>query len=771
MSWHWDVKAVQESSMATDNVVTLLTEKLERLPPLLQTLLPRVACLGAPFGPSSLSILADHFCDSKELEQMLLKYWEKAVERKKAHNQRSHDSILEGDGDELDESDRSAKPPSPNTRNPLQEALKTMVPEYTIAMVLEEERLLTTSRSGDFKWEHDKVQEAALGLASKEEMSNIKFEVGALLFDKLSLQELTKETFVITNLMNAKAESLPVTNERRLEIARLNLVCGKAAMASSAFSLATEYFAKGISLLPKDAWEKELYSVTLELHANAAEAFFCIGDHAKTEEICNTVFAVPNATLLEKRRLYNVRVHSLGAQGMTADARDLTLEVLAELGCKFPKRNQSIFTLAGVMRNMSSLDKNIKMISQANVIESEEIQWAIYCKFEAEYEGVMTAYLLPLVFMKGLRWTIKYGTTDMTSAILGTVGLLFGASLGDFAAGRKYCELAKKYMNRKTESRTLFLSYAFVMHLQIPFEQCKRPLLDAYEAGLRSGDLESAFWASMNFLELQMHTGVALEKVIMDLELYTAQFESHKHEKQLAMSRMTQQFATNMSEPVVNADSHKVKGAIFDEDTYIPEIAGQMQYFLEWQHLMRVKTFSAFWFNEHELVVKIMEENDYHNFIPEKFGPGVTGNGPVYFNSALSCVSVARSTQDKAKKKKYKAIAKKFLEKKFKVWSNKGNPNVLAYEDLLAAELASLEGKDSIAKKHYETAILLAGKWTLTNYRALSHERAGDHALRLGDDEECHYHYKNAIQLFDEWGAKWRAHDLREKIENLKPGS
>ncbi|KAL3929618.1 MAG: hypothetical protein SGARI_004701, partial [Bacillariaceae sp.] len=377
--------------------------------------------------------------------------------------------------------------------------------------------------------------------------------------------------------------------------------------------------------------------------------------------------------------------------------------------------------------------------------------------------------LLPLAFLKGLRWTIKYGTAEMTPAALALAGMLFGASLGDFAAGQKYCKLAMKYTNRKTESRTLFLCYAFVMHLSIPFEQCKRPLLKSYELGLRSGDLDSAFWSAMNFLELQMHTGVNLQRVLLDQQLYASQFESHKHEKQLTLTKISWQYALNLSQEERSVDSHKIKGSVFDEDSYIEKTQGQLQYALELQHLQRAKIFSAFWFHKHDLVVELMRASEYQDFVPETYGPGLTGHGPVYFNCSLSCVSLARSSASKAIRKKHLAVAKKFLDKKFKVWSNKGNPNVMVYENLLAAEIADVEGKASKAKKLYESAILLAGKWTLTNYRALSHELAGESAQRLGDDEDARYHYDHAIELFEEWGAKWRANKLKKKVEELTP--
>jgi tetratricopeptide (TPR) repeat protein len=99
------------------------------------------------------------------------------------------------------------------------------------------------------------------------------------------------------------------------------------------------------------------------------------------------------------------------------------------------------------------------------------------------------------------------------------------------------------------------------------------------------------------------------------------------------------------------------------------------------------------------------------------------------------------------------------------------NPNVKRYESLIDAELADLAGDSHLAIKHYKTAILLAGRRGFTNDEALTHERFGEHALRLGDSNDALYHFERAIELYQEWGAHAKVVQLRSAHGGLPSAS
>lgn len=93
--------------------------------------------------------------------------------------------------------------------------------------------------------------------------------------------------------------------------------------------------------------------------------------------------------------------------------------------------------------------------------------------------------------------------------------------------------------------------------------------------------------------------------------------------------------------------------------------------------------------------------------------------------------------------------------------------NVQTHESLIEAELASVKGDSHLAKKNYEVAILLAGRWGHLNDQALSYERHADHCFRLGCNEEAAYNYKRALELYREWGCDAKVELLESEHSDL----
>lgn len=284
--------------------------------------------------------------------------------------------------------------------------------------------------------------------------------------------------------------------------------------------------------------------------------------------------------------------------------------------------------------------------------------------------------------------------------------------------------------------------------------------MEAYKAGMKTGDLELALWSIYLFLELQLSTAADLHHVLKDLDMYCRQMKKYNQEMILMSTKMILQVAANLADKT--SKRHILQGEFMDEQQLSKELEGGKEHLHSRNQLNRYKTLVAFWFNEHEVVVELMEDAQYHNFSIKQATPCAAGISPLYFRCALSCISVAR----KSKQRKHRKRATQFL-KKIKNWVKKGNPNLQHCESLIEAELASLSGDPQAAKKHFEVAILLAGRWGLTNDHALAHERFGDYALRIGDENDARYHYSLALSLYGEWGAASKFEQLQSSIRNL----
>lgn len=82
--------------------------------------------------------------------------------------------------------------------------------------------------------------------------------------------------------------------------------------------------------------------------------------------------------------------------------------------------------------------------------------------------------------------------------------------------------------------------------------------------------------------------------------------------------------------------------------------------------------------------------------------------------------------------------------------------------------LDAATGREAAAIKHFEVAALLAGRKGFMHDHALAQQLLGEYHIELGSRrDDAIYHIREAIKLFQIWGADAVAENLREKHLSL----
>ena len=167
---------------------------------------------------------------------------------------------------------------------------------------------------------------------------------------------LSQHLFTVVRLLNEGSELIPSTStQKRVNLAKLNLQAGQKSMNNSGFKSAQTYFNKGISLLPSN--HARVYkSLSLELISSAAESEYCIGDMQNMEKHCREVISRPNIPLQDKRRVFTTLIYGLNGQARHADAVELSIDLLAQLGCSIPRRFLIPRIVSGILQ-MKAVEK------------------------------------------------------------------------------------------------------------------------------------------------------------------------------------------------------------------------------------------------------------------------------------------------------------------------------------------------------------------------------------------------------------------------------
>ncbi|MET0791959.1 MAG: PAS domain S-box protein [Polyangiaceae bacterium] len=114
--------------------------------------------------------------------------------------------------------------------------------------------LLVRSDS-NYRFPHDRVQEASYALGTESERSAIHLRIARSLVGSVPVRR-DESSFETVNHFN-RALSLITSVEERREVAELNLLAAKLAKAAIAFHSALKYLAAGLEALGEDAWQRE----------------------------------------------------------------------------------------------------------------------------------------------------------------------------------------------------------------------------------------------------------------------------------------------------------------------------------------------------------------------------------------------------------------------------------------------------------------------------------------------------------------------------------
>src|SRR5262249_2999891 len=128
---------------------------------------------------------------------------------------------------------------------------------------------------GSYKFIHDRVQEAAYSMIPLALRAEAHLGIGRLLAANIPAEMREEAIFEIVNHFNLGAALITARDERE-QVAEFNLIAGKRAKASAAFTSALTYLTAGAALLPADAWQRR-QELAFESDLHAADCEVCTG--------------------------------------------------------------------------------------------------------------------------------------------------------------------------------------------------------------------------------------------------------------------------------------------------------------------------------------------------------------------------------------------------------------------------------------------------------------------------------------------------------------
>jgi serine/threonine protein kinase len=233
--WLWDIHQIQSVDIIDYNIVDLVARNIKELSDQTIEVLKLAACIGYKFSLKTLATI----------------------------NQNSKS----------------------NTAQQLWEALQAglVIPLHHAGKNAFFESLECYKTKIEYKFLHDRVQQAAYSLIPENQKKITHLTIGRFLLKKTDLSCLENSIFDIVNQLNAGRELLTKQQERN-QLVNLNLTAAKKAKAATAYHTAAEYLNVCLELLSESAWQEQ-YDLTFEIYREATQIAYLTTDFERSEQL------------------------------------------------------------------------------------------------------------------------------------------------------------------------------------------------------------------------------------------------------------------------------------------------------------------------------------------------------------------------------------------------------------------------------------------------------------------------------------------------------
>ena len=712
--WQWDIKQLKEMGI-TDNVVELMLGKIQKLDLQTQNILKLAACIGNRFDLNTLSIV-----NEKSLQETTSDLWKALDSGLILPLSDSYKIPLAFQPEELEKwnrlvaSDRTS--PIPNSQFPI-----------------------------IYKFLHDRVQQAAYEIIPDEQKKQVHLQIGRLVLKNTKPQEIEENIFEIVNQLNIGAELITTQSERD-ELAKLNLIAGQKAKASTAYDAAIRYLSAGLELLAEDSWETE-YDLTLNLHVEAVEAQYLNANFEAANQLSEVVVTKARE-ILDTIKVYELKIVFYACQLQMKEAVDISLKVLEMLGISWRKTPLE-FRVEDLI-DLPEMTDPYKLAAMRILINTAT----------AAYSG--KPEIFPHIMFTMVDLSITYGNCPASAFGYGVYGVLLCTDLGDTEKGYKLgkfaLKLLEKYNAKQLKSVIYEVFNAHMRHWKEPLRETIEPLLEGIKIGLETGATDYVCWNATVYCSNILFMGEHLESVAQKQILYVDMMARFRHEITLNPARVWLQMVLNLMGDSPN--KYALEGKIFNE-------SDSLQSFVELNHRYALHSlYSA------KLILHYLYK-DYANAVingkmAQEYSNGVTGlvNLAVqnfYYSLALLAQYSSLCEAEQAQYLNQVAANQETLQR----WAFHAPQNFQHKYNLVEAEKARVLGQTLVAMELYDRAIQGAKEQQYTQEEALANELAGEFYLSLGREKIAKTYLTAAYYGYTAWGAKAKIQDLESRYSQL----
>ncbi|MBD2213668.1 AAA family ATPase [Nostoc linckia FACHB-104] len=701
--WQWNIEVIRDIEI-TDNVVELMVSQIQKLSLTTQKVVKLAACIGDKFNLDVLSIV-----NEKSASETVRDLWE---------------SLQKG-------------------------LILPLSQTYAVSLFLNEQQ--HENIPTDFKFLHDRVQQAAYSLIPTADRKQTHLQIGQLLVAHTSETEIEDNIFEIVNQLNIGAE-LIIQQSQKDELAKLNLIAGAKAKVATAYETAVQYLLLGIELLAADSWTNQ-YELTLNLYVEAVETLYLNTNFEQAGKLADVV--LQKAThLLDRMKVYSLNIQFYIAQNQMLKAIETGVQVLEMLGVPLsltPNEGGKVPILPRLedLESFPTLTDPYKLAALRLLMNLAP----------AAYMSNNPIFLSILLTQVNL--CIEHGHSPLAAfayalyaVYLSGVGELDSA----YHSGKLGLKLLEQFNARELKAKIYGLFYPHASVWKEHIRVTLAPLQEAIQSALETGDMPWAGYNTFYYCDHLLFVGEPLELVAQKQAQYFASLQNRKQYLESDYFNVWRRLVLKLLAQA--EEQYTLHGEQINDAEFLQSLIAINNHMCIFAAYLANAIFCYF-------------AQDYSQSIQnaataEKYAGGVLGmtiNGQHNFYYSLALLAQFSHLSEAEQKQALLKVAAN--QKSIQNWAFHAPANYQHKYDLVSAEKARVLGQYLDAMELYDQAIKRSKEQGYIQEAALSAELAAEFYFSLGRENLARDYVTQAYYAYIQWGANIKVRNLEARYPQI----
>ena len=600
-----------------------------------------------------------------------------------------------------------------------------------------------------YRFQHDRVQQAAYQLMDGADAKRVRLGVGRRLLAACAAPETDARLFEILQHLNLARDLIEAPAER-LALARLNLAASVRARRSTAYGPAREFAALGAALTPAGAPGRLPFELALE----GAECAHLDGDDAAAERGFEEALSRA-ADDFERAEVYErqIQFHTNRARFDRAFATGVTAAGM--LGARLPRKFSPPLLIRDHLRigRLIGGRKPMALVDRPDLADARLRLALRFMALVGKSSYQLSPQLCILICARIVYLSLRHGYTEDTTIGYLAYGVIFrGGVLGNHRIGDEFGQLTlalvDRYRHERVRAEATFVYGYFANSWVRGLADSERLFARAYQSGVEVGDYFHASCACSGVAENMLLRGADLASVRETCDRFEEFLRRVHTNDNVGTMQAIRQTVANLGGRTQGPDSFSDAG--FDEAAFVASLpAYGSAHFAHMYWVDKLLTLVLWGRLEAAIAVAAASAKLL------KDSPGMQHAAEHHFFVGLLDARRGRR------------LGVWRAARRLRKWAQ-GSPTTFAHKQyLLEAEAQRLLGRLDGAAALYDRAIASAQAAGYRHIAALAHQYAGELHLRRGARGAAAHHLREAALGYRRWGATGLAEDVKSRHADL----